>query len=165
MGFGSILQKIFSSVKLKKRVFDPEKIELVDLILPDFIDTFDSETVYSMVREELNTFQSLEYKNKPIESLNIKEYHSFQIGIILKFLLLEYDLFITNKKDIFPSFILNTPKEKVKHKVFYIINLYGNTVAKTLSGKDLVDDVRWSPIDIAYLLYYLCTYKEHNEIN
>ncbi len=165
MGLGSVIKKIFIPPRLKKRTFDPEKIELIDLNLPDFIDTFNPDILSSMVREELSTFKSLGYKDKPLERLERKEYHSFQVGIILKFFLLENDLFITDKEDIFPKFILNTPRNKINEKIHYIINLYGNTVPSTLTGKALIDDVRWSPLDIAYLLYYLSIYKEHTSAN
>ncbi len=104
MGLGSIVNRIFTPVRLKKRVFDPEKIEIVDLDLPNFIENFDSSTITSMVKEEVATFKSLNYKDKRDDELKTKEYHSFQIGIILKFFKLEYDLRLNDSKDIFPNF-------------------------------------------------------------
>ncbi|RLA78005.1 MAG: hypothetical protein DRG78_16130 [Epsilonproteobacteria bacterium] len=159
MGLGGVMKKIFTPTKFKKRVFDPEMISIEDIKLPKIIDQLDSKIIKSMVKEEISTYKSLGYKDKSLGALEVKTYHSFQVGCILKYLQLDYDLFIPNNSEIFPSFVTNYPFESLQTKVFEVINNYDKTIAKDPSGPKLINDISWSPLDVTYLLYYLTVYK------
>ncbi len=160
MGLGGFVKNIFNPVRLKKRTFDPEKVSIEDIKLPRIIDYFNSSITRSMVKEEISTYSSLNYKNKTMDELDNKEYHSFQIGIILKYLQLDYDLVVTNKDKIFPSFMKNIPSDTLQVKVFDIIAQYDKDIPKDPTGKQFTLDIRWTPLDAKYLLYYLTVYKE-----
>lgn len=163
MGLGGMMKKAFTSVKLKKRVFDPEKLSIEDIVLPKVLNNLEVDVVKSMVKEELSTYKSLGYKDRSLGKLEAKSYHSFQIGVILKYLQLNYDLFIPNKEKTFPEFVTSYHFESLQIKVFDIVALFDKKIDKGSNGAQLARDIRWSPLDITYLLYYLSLYKDTNE--
>ena len=65
--FGSMGKKILKSIKIKKRVFDPEKMSIEDISLPRVLKNLDSDNLTSVIAEEISTFKSLGYKVKPIQ--------------------------------------------------------------------------------------------------
>ncbi len=162
MGLGGLIRKVFTPIKLKKRVYDPEKVSIEDIKLPRIIDYFNSQVIITMVKEEVVTYKSLKYKDKTIDELTKITYHSFQIGVLMKYLQFNYDLFIPNKEKVFPSFVLNMPFETLQVKIFDIIALYDDVIPKDPTGKELIEDIRWTPLDTTYLLYYLTIYKDRN---
>ncbi len=155
-----MIKKAFRPTRLKKRVFDPQKVSIEDIRLPDVINELGEQTVISITKEEISTFKSLDYKNKSLETLEHNAYHSFQIGVILKYLQLDIDLFTPNAKEIFPEFIQKFSLESLQSKVFNIIALYDKKIKKDMTQIQLTNDIEWTPLDAAYLLYYLCIYKK-----
>ncbi len=83
LGFGP-MKSMFSSVWLKKRKFDPELLDVNDIRLPLFFKTVDSPLVMAEIKTELKTFKSLGYRFRTINELENKEYHSYQMGMLLK---------------------------------------------------------------------------------
>ena len=160
MGLGGILKKAFTSVKLKKREFDPEMVDIQDIELPLVIIDLDNELIKTMLKEELATYKSLGYKDKPIGALDVLTYHSFQIGILLRFLQLDYELFIPDRTKFFPSYILDIDKDALIYKVFEIIDRYDKHVPKAKNvAVNLTTQLRWSPLEAGYVLYYLSVYQ------
>jgi hypothetical protein len=121
--------------------------------------------VSEITRNEIATCKSLQFKKKSKSELNVKNYHSYQIGIILRHMQLNYELFIPDCKIVFPKFVLQLAFSSLQLKVFDIIAKYDKEVKKDLCEIDLIQDVRWTPIDISYLLYYLTLYKNNMDKN
>ncbi len=165
MGLGGIAKRVFKTIKLKKRIFDPEKISIEDIKLPAMLVDLNDVVITTMVKDERNTYKSLEYNKKSIKSLNAYTFHSFQIGVVLRYLQLNHDLLILNKEQIFPSIVVNSPFITIQLKIFEIIYKYDEKVPKSSTGVQLMNDIKWTPLDMSYLLYYLSIYKEKNEIN
>jgi hypothetical protein len=152
----NIKKKLFSLSKLKKREFDPEKMSAEDISLPFIIEDIDKFILRNSLKEELKTFKSLGYKNKSIEELNKEfEYHSYQIGLIIRCLkdkILQID---SNTKEILPKEVTSLSKQQLHIKVFNIVYKYDNLIKRNFTQKQLEEDISWTPLDIAYLLYYL----------
>ncbi len=165
MSLGGIAKRVFKSVTLKKRVFDPEKVSIEDIRLPAILVDLNDVIIVNMVKDERSTYKSLEYNKKSIKSLNEYTFHSFQIGIVLRYLQLNHDLLIPNKELIFPSIVVNSPFVTIQLKIFEIIYKYDIKITKSSTGIQLMNDIKWTPLDMSYLLYYLSIYKEKNKIN
>ncbi|MEA3498252.1 MAG: hypothetical protein U9R16_04250 [Campylobacterota bacterium] len=153
--FGSMGKEIFKSIKIKKRVFDPEKMSIEDISLPVVLRNLNSDNLTSVIADEISTFKSLGYKDKPLEQVKAKEYHSYQVGVLLKYLKDDKSYSIPKIETILPSFILGSSKKQLHIKVFDIVFRYDNSVEKDASVEELVRDIRWTPNDVAYLLYYI----------
>ncbi len=156
--FGSISNLVRGNApRLKKRRFDPEKMSIEDIELPSSISQIDSEEVRELIKNELDVYKSLGYKDKPLDQLKVKEYHSYQIGLMLKYIKDEKIYIIPKIDDVLPSFVTRTPKRQLHTKVFDIVYQYVNAVEKEGSSEKLKSDLRWTPMDAAYLLLYIHT--------
>ena len=100
--FGS-MGKVFTSPRLKKRRFDPEKMSAEDIELPRVFKTIDKDELRLLVKEEIDLFKTLDYKNKPDDQLKDPEYHSWQVGLLLKFIKEEMVYLYDAIDDILPS--------------------------------------------------------------
>ena len=160
MGLGGMLKKAFNPIRLKKREFDPQRVDINDITLPKIIEDLDIAIIKSMAKEEISTYKSLGYKDKSLGALEVNTYHSFQIGVLLRYYKLDLDLFIPNKQEIFSRFILNHSRESLQDKIFEIVYRYDTTVPKQPNAVNLTTQLKWSPLDAGYLLYFLSIYKE-----
>ena len=69
MGFGSIVKKAFTPIRLKKRKFDPKKVDIEGIKLPKIIEDFEVRTIISFVKEEIATYRSLGYRHHELTNL------------------------------------------------------------------------------------------------
>lgn len=64
--FGSISKALTGSApRFKKRSFDPEKMSIEDIILPSSLAEMDPEKTRELIKNEVDVFKSLGYKDKP----------------------------------------------------------------------------------------------------
>ena len=148
--------KVFGSApKLKKRVFDPEKLSIEDISLPTTFRSINTDKLKEVVQEELTTYKSMNYRNQPLEQLKDPEYHSYQIGLLLCYIKKDLVYFIPEPKDILPSDVLYITKKQLHIKVFNIVHKYDNEIEKDVLKEEMSNQYNWSPIDAAYLLRYL----------
>jgi len=160
MAFGITISKVFKSVKLKKRDYDPEIISIDDIIMPTIYKDIDFMITNAEIKTELQTYKSLGYRFKKEKELEILEYHSYQIGIMLNALRLDIDLKIPKIQNYFHKNILSLEKRTIHSKVSDIIKKYNNIVNKISSANMLKKDLVFTPLEASYLLYYLSFYKE-----
>ena len=156
MAFLGSIGKVFSPAKIKKRTFDPEKMSVEDISIPRCLKILDIDTAKSMVNEEFGTYRSLGYKDKPLDQIKQKEYHSYQIGIILRCLQDDIVFHYPKINDVLPSMVTHITKKQLHMKVFDIVFRFDSLVAKDSLAQELVIDTQWTPLDMAYLLHYLC---------
>jgi len=141
--------------RLKKRTFDPEAMSIEDISLPYALMNLDPADIKNMIEKEITTFKSLGYKNKTLEQLKISEYHSYQIGLMLRYIKEERVFFISNIEKMVPNFIMGTTKQQLHIKVFDIVYRYDLGVNKNMSLEELEKEIKWTPKEAAYLLRYL----------
>ena len=148
--------KVFGTApKLKKRVFDPEKISIEDISLPTTFRAVEVDQLKEAILEEITTFKSMDYKNHPLEQLKDPEYHSYQIGLLLRYIQKDLVYFIPEPKDVLPSDVLYITKKQLHIKVFNIVHRYDNEIKKDALKEEMATQYEWAPIDAAYLLRYL----------
>ena len=56
--FGSISNVIQNAPRFKKRRFDPEKMTIDDIILPENIENIDPDAVRDLIKSEVDTWNS-----------------------------------------------------------------------------------------------------------
>lgn len=159
--FGSIKKVIPSAPRFKKRNFNPEKMTIDDIILPEVIVNLDGESIRDLIKEEVDTYKALGYKDKPLDQLKVQEYHSFQIGLMLRYIKDEKLYLLSNAETILPSHIVNITKRELHTKVFEVVYRYVNGVDKEISQEKLKKDMKWSAQDAGYLLKYLNTEEKY----
>lgn len=160
LGFGKKAYTSMRSLWLEKREFDPELVSIEDIELPIIFKDMDESRILRDLKSELETFKSLGYRFRKSDELEVLEYHSFQIGLILKAMKFGFDLKVKGNSNYFPKFIYTLSDNTVQGKVFDIIKKYDKEVKKMSSEIILRDEMIWTPLDAGYLLYYMSFYKE-----
>jgi len=141
--------------RLKKRTFDPEAMSIEDISLPNSLMELDIEDVKNMIEKEVSTFKSLGYKNKTLDQLKINEYHSYQIGLMLRYIKEERVFLIPKIDELVPSFIMGATRGQLHIKVFDLVYRYDLAVNKGMNISQLEKEIKWTPREAGYLLRYL----------
>lgn len=151
-----LIQKVINlAPRLKKRTFDPEAMSIEDIHLPHALNEVDIETIRKTIADDVSIYKSLGYKDKTLEHLKKSEYHSLQIGLMLRFIKEEKVFLIANLEDIIPSFINGITKSNLHKKVFDIVYRYDLIVNKNSTLVELENEIKWTPQEAAYLLRYI----------
>jgi len=141
--------------RLKKRTFDPEAMSIEDISLPNALMNLDPEEIKNMIEKEVSTFKSLGYNNKTLDQLKINEYHSYQIGMMLRYIKEERVFLIADIEKIIPIFIMGATKQQLHIKVFDIVYRYDLGINKDMRLDELEKEIKWTPREAGYLLRYL----------
>jgi len=141
--------------RLKKRTFDPEAMSIEDISLPNSLMNVKINDIGSFLESEVSTFKSLGYINKTLEQLSKIEYHSYEIGLILRYIKEGRVLLISNLEEIVPSFVMNITKRQLHIKVFNLVHRYDLNVNKMMTIEQLKKEIKWTPREMAYLMRYL----------
>jgi len=153
--FDGILQKVLGlAPRLKKRVFDPEAMCEDDIELPMAIKNYDKD-LKGVIKNEIDTFRLLGYKDKDPEDLKVKEYHSLQIGIMLKYVKDGKYFPIDDIQNLLPPYVLSVVNKQLHIKIFDLVYRYDNLVDKTQTLDQLANQLEWTPLEAAYLLRYI----------
>ena len=156
--FGSVINKVFKSVKLKKRNYDPEMITSDDINLPLIYKGMETTVVNPMIKTELQTYKSLGYRFKNPLELNILEYNNYQIGIMIQAIKLGIDLKVEKASSYFHKDIFLHENRTITAFVIDLIKKYEKDVSITSSEIILKKENLFSPLEAGYLLYYLSFY-------
>jgi PAS domain S-box-containing protein len=124
--------------------------------LPKGVDVLNLEQLKELVRDEVDTFTSIEYSIKTQEELiAAKEWHTWQVSLMLKFYYSGGKLFIPDKEKYFPQFIKDLSKnaqEQVIKNMIKNVKKRANIGAK----KEVLEkDAKWSAFEVACLIYFI----------
>jgi hypothetical protein len=156
--FGSVINNVFKSVKLKKRDYDPEMIAADDIQLPLIFKGMSPVVVTPAVKTELQAYKSLGYRFKDMRELNILEYNAYQIGLMIQAIKIGIDLKIEKPSIFFHKEIYKHENRTITAFVIDIIKKYEKDISMTLSETILRKEELYSPLEAGYLLYYLSFY-------
>jgi hypothetical protein len=154
--YGSV-KKAIKSVRLQKRVYDPEKMDPNDVKLPKHITELNNLQLKEIIKKELRTYKSLNYGKKNINQLDEFDYHSYQVAIALRLIQKNLDIFVPDD-EFFPNFMYKFSNKEMKLKISRLIFKYLEEVEEYEKEK-LKQDYRWTPLEMTHLLYYLSIYK------
>lgn len=155
MSLFNAAKKVFGTApKLKKRRFDPEKMSVEDITLPTVIKNMDTDKLPQFIQHEFSTYKSLGYVDMPLDQLKFPEYHSYQIGVILKYLKEDKVYFAPKADSLISSAATSLSKRNLHLKVFDIVYRYNEIVDKAMLKDELEKDIKWTPLEVSYLLRY-----------
>jgi len=144
-------------------IFDSSFIKKEDIKISLYLSEIEQEEILKELKSELQTFKSLGYRFQTFQELEKIEYHSYQIGILLQALVLNFDLKIVDETEYFPDFIYKLKYNHIQKQVMHIIEKYNKQVSKVYTKDDLRKQIIWTPMEAGYLLYYLSFYNNFNE--
>jgi len=153
------LLKSFGGDKIPEPVKKEEKdLELFQL--PPEIDKMTEFLISSIVRKVFEVYVKFDYKNASEDKLDEKEWHSWQVSMLLKLYKFNQEFYIPKQKEIFPKSVLAMDIKTLEDYINSLVVKYDNNVDITKSKDLLCSDVIWTTRDVSVLFYYLSKYRE-----
>lgn len=129
--------------------------------LPASIEKLASDELYFIVKKIYESYGYLDYKNMNVEDLEKKEWHTWQVSLLLKVYKMGDDYYIGNKDEVFHNSLLKASEEKINSKMDAIIKHYVNFVDIHASKDKLSKEYIWSSMDVSVIFYFLSSYKDY----
>ncbi len=131
-----------------------EKLDFEFLRLPLRIEKFDTRTLIKASTVVYETYSILDYKNRPNHEMDKKEWHAWQVSILIK--LIKKDCsFIVPNKDVFPKSIENMHWNEVETNVSKIIEKFSQEVDLRKNKDKLCKEMVLTGREVGILLYYV----------
>ena len=115
--------------------------------------------ISSIVRKVYEVYVKFNYKNAGDEQLDEREWHSWQVSMLLKLYKFNQEFYIPNQKEIFHKSILEMDLKSLESYVNSLVVKYDNSVDISKSKDLLCSDVIWTTRDVSILFCYLSKYR------
>lgn len=133
------------------------------LFLPSKIENIANSELTQIAKKIFNPFKYIDYKNMNLDELDKKEWHSWQISILLLMYKRGEEFFIPEQEKYFHSIFLNSNENDMKSLMTAIIKKYNNYVEHNKSKDELSKDYIWSNRDASIIFYFLANYKNYKK--
>ena len=153
------LLKSFGGDKIPEPVKKEEKgIEFLQL--PVEIEKMTEFLISSIVRKIYDVYVKFDYKKANDDQLDEKEWHTWQVSMLLKLYKFNQEFYIPHPKEIFPKSILEMDLKTLEDYANSLVIKYDNNVDITKSKDLLCLDVIWTTRDVSIMFYYMSKYRE-----
>lgn len=141
-----------------------EKIELPKIYfqLPSKIESMGTGQLKDIGKKVFESFMVFDYKDVDLFQLDKKEWHTWQVSILLMIYKRDEELFIARPQDKFHNFLLNASENEVKGMMKSILKKYENYVNISNSRDELSKDVIWTNKDVSIIFFFLTNYKSYS---
>lgn len=148
------LKDTISNSELKS--FEIESLE--NLRFPHLIENMEHNQLAGAYEVVYDTFGYLDYSKKTYDELMQKEWHSWQISILLKYLSKKATFSKVNALNMIPNEIKNLSKDALNLELKLLVKRYYHNVDIHESKEKLCDQLDWTARDVAIIL--MCIINE-----
>lgn len=134
---------------------------IMALSLPEPIEKLTKNQVHDISKKVYETYRILDYKSMDMFALDKKEWHTWQVSILLKMFKQNEEFFISNPQDVFHDFLLSANDNDMKSLMRSIIKKYENYVNIHHTKDTLSREYIWSNKDVSTIFYFLANYKNY----
>ncbi len=156
-------KKKVAKLKNKKKVTSQDKqIQMpssLSLWLPKNIEDLSKMQLRGIVHKIFASYKIFDYKKMNLNQLNKKEWHSWQVSMLLMLFKKNEEYFIINQKEIFHDFLLKSNENDIKSFMHTIIRKYKKQVDISSKKDKLCKEYIWTNKEISILFYFLANYK------
>lgn len=165
-----LLVLIIINLNKKKKKINKKPIDdivsmpnVYNLFLPSKVEDISKRELPVVVRKIFNSFKYLDYKNMSLDELDKKEWHSWQVSVLLLMYKRDEEFFIPEQEKYFHPFLLNSNENNMKSLMTTIIKKYNNYVEVSKSKDQLSKDYIWTNRDASIIFYFLANYKTYSK--
>ncbi|MCP4971989.1 MAG: hypothetical protein GY932_15540 [Arcobacter sp.] len=150
---------------VKKRVVNEyvSMPNIIGLSLPSTIENLTKSQLLDIARKVFDTYKVFDYRSMDAFELDKKEWHSWQISLLLMLFKENEEFFIPNKEQIFHQFLLNSNENDIKSFMRGIMKKYENYVNITDKKDTLCKEHIWTNRDISVIFYFLSNFKSYKK--
>lgn len=148
--------------KATQRV-DIEMPSAIGLFLPENIEKIGPREAYDITRKVFESYKYFDYHKKNANELDKKEWHTWQVSLVLVLFKHNEELFIPNQEEVFHPFLLKSTDDDIKSLMNGILKKYKNNVEIAKTKDYLSKEYIWSSRDISIIFYFLANYKRYKK--
>ncbi len=134
-----------------------------NLFFPSKIESISNRELHEIAKKVFDPFKYIDYKSMNLKELDKKEWHSWQISILLLMYKRGEEFFIPNQEKQFHSLFLSSSENDMKSLMTMIIKKYNNYIDLNKSKDELCKDYIWSNKDASTIFYFLANYKNYSK--
>ncbi len=124
--------------------------------LPKGIDELKRDDLREYVKNDIDTYRSIDYsKYTPELLVAAKEWHTWQVCIMLKLYKMGDKIFISDKEEIFPDEIKELSKHNLEQVIQSIIKNLKIRANMNAKKEVLKKDAKWSAFEVSCLIYFI----------
>lgn len=133
------------------------------VFLPPNIEKIGKREIDGIVRNIFGSYKYFDYKSMSMDELDKKEWHSWQVSLLLLCFKHDEEFFIPNQEDFFHPFLMKATENDVKSFMNSILKKYKNYVEINKTKDQLCKDYIWSNKDVSIIFYFLTNYKNYSK--
>ncbi len=125
--------------------------------LPQEMQYIDLKTVRKIMHSIIQTYKMIDYGKKSDSELGVKEWHSWQVGIMFKLYQSGDRVFIggADRKNMFPKSVLDGGEGAAQRIVENFAQKYSSKVNLKATKDALSSQFDWTAREVGYLLYLI----------
>jgi len=154
----SINKKTTVSSKKQLSNNSKKKIDLKDISFPKNIESMDINTLSRAFKSIFDSYKSLDYANKPPNSLDKIEWHTWQVSILLIYLKNKNKFIVANNK-IFHNLILALKEQQIDEEIQRILKKYFENANIENDRDKLSRDIIWTARDVSIIFLKIINCK------
>lgn len=131
--------------------------------LPKAVEQIPSAELLGIGKKIFDAYKVFNYPKKSLPELEKKEWHSWQVSILLQIYKNKDELFIPVPQEKFHEFLLKASENDVKSMMTSVIKKYENYVKVNKTKDELCRDVRWTVKDVSVIFYFLTNYRNYSK--
>ncbi|RXJ67727.1 hypothetical protein CRV08_10185 [Halarcobacter ebronensis] len=131
------------------------------LYVPPAIEKMGTSLLKEISRKIFDSYKTFNYKDKRVSELDAKEWHSWQVSILLAVFKRSEDILVYDQETLFHKFILDSDENDIKRLMTGIIKKYEAYVDFHAQKDDLCKHYIWSSREVSVIFYFLANYKDY----
>lgn len=131
--------------------------------LPQKVESIPSRELIEIGKKIFEAYKVFKYQKKSLPELEKKEWHSWQVSILLMIYKNKEELFIPVPEEKFPAYLLEASENDVKSMMTSVVKKYENYVKITKTKDELCNDIRWTVKDVSVIFFFLTNYKNYSK--
>lgn len=157
-----LIREIFRYLSGEQTIIpdDKEIISIETLPLPKPIEEMTEFLISSICRKIYEVYVKLDYINATEEQLLEKQWHTWQVSMLLKLYKYNQEFYIPSREHVLHKSLVSLDLKSLEGLTHDVLIKYKNSVRISQSKDDLCKDVVWTVRDVTILFCFLSKYRE-----
>lgn len=158
-------KKVSRSYKKKTSSYASFNVPLPQIFfsLPKPVEQIPSGELVLIGKKIFEAYKVFKYPKKSLPDLEKKEWHSWQVSILLQIYKNKDELFIPVPEEKFHDFLLKASENDIKSMMTSVVKKYDNYVKINKTKDELCRDVRWTVKDVSVIFFFLTNYRNYSK--
>lgn len=141
-------------------VEEKDGLSIQFLKFPKAIEEMDGFTISSIVRKVYDVYVKFDYHNATEDKLEEKEWHTWQVSMLLKLYKNNQEFYIQDQEKVFHKSILDLKLKSLESLAQSLVVKYNASVNISKTKDELCKEFIWTTREVSVLFYYLSQYRQ-----